>query len=131
MINMTQEEILQNNILIAEFMGYQHQIEEWCGSNTLQYQEIGDYHEMIPFKPESRWDDLMPVVEKIEGLDEYSVVIKKKVVIIQRTKYSCFKLIDENISITEVTECTSKIEAAWLAVVDFIRWYNEKTNENK
>lgn len=60
-------------------------------------------------KYHSSWDWLMPVVEKIEKTFAY-VNIKGCAV---------------NISTIIETSAPTKIEATWIAVVMFIKWYNE------
>lgn len=68
MENLTAEQILEGNRAIAEFMGYENQCEDWCGSNILEMDDLFGEPFMRPFDPDKRWDDLMPVVEKISRL---------------------------------------------------------------
>ena len=61
---MSEQEIIEGNKLIAEFMGYKF-IEDWH-----QYWRLSDKHLLLEneLKYHSSWDWLMPVVEKIEYL---------------------------------------------------------------
>lgn len=70
-----------------------------------------------------RWDWLMSVVDKIEAIhhvyegDYINVRISQGYVQIEGTRTRIFR----NTSIEG-----SKIRATWLAIVDFIKWYNSK-----
>jgi len=66
-------------------------------------------------KYHTSWDWLMPVVEKIESLSGTTVLIKR---------IGC-EIIMYGKTISKQTSDT-KIEAVWLAVIEFIKWYNEK-----
>jgi hypothetical protein len=62
----------------------------------------------------SSWDWLMPVVEKIEAMRGTHLLMKP---------FGCEILMFGKSLINEVGN--TKIEAAWLAVVEFIKWYNQ------
>jgi hypothetical protein len=68
------------------------------------------------------WDWLMPVVEKIEGIGDYHVSIGM---------FSCY--VSEGVFIDEwvhiESDSDSKIKAVWLAVIEFIKWHNQNTNQ--
>lgn len=79
------------------------------------------------FKYHSSWDALMPVVEKIEALQDNSIqfYIKDRRAYVERDTQA--SLADE--SLPDLPECysgfcESKIEAVYSAVVQFIKWYN-------
>jgi hypothetical protein len=60
--------IEQNNIMIAEFMGY---IDNGCSEEGFLINPITKYDEDIEsLEYHSSWDWLMPVVEKIEGFED-------------------------------------------------------------
>lgn len=125
---MTQEQILEGNKLIAEFMGcdiktnkdgliYMSPLEcEWlkiphnCGAinpNNLKYH--------------TSWDWLMSVVEKIENLEvRYSVSIRENSCDIHNVYVK-----DTNINIYRVEDLKIKSKSTYEAVIDFIKWYNE------
>jgi hypothetical protein len=81
---------------------------------------------------DTSWDWLMPVVEKIENLDfvNYSLISKRNY--INGDIYYKIQLgrdTEENIDPVnfpiEIMESKSKIYATWIAVIEFIKWYNE------
>lgn len=137
---MNAKEIIKGNKLIAEFMGLKpfNTGDKWAlGHNSCHCCEITEEKTMNGFasiaKYHSSWDWLMPVVEKIESMfyffnsapfiddemDELSgeyfcVVIQRRT-----TNLNLPYFID-------ITGCSSKKEATWKAVVEFIKWYNEK-----
>ena len=122
--------IIENNKLIAEFMGFvqdkSFKVKLADGVNTSYYYYKGD----DMYLPETMlyscsWDWIMPVVEKIEqsqnivgftifgdSRNYYQVTIKQY----QKTG---------RITISNV-EGKSKIEAVYVAVVEFIKWHNSK-----
>jgi hypothetical protein len=130
---MKEKEILENNKLIAEFMGYK--INEdlnfsipttepfWNGSNIGEwgYHDKKDNYSIGEWNLcyNKSWDWLMPVVEKIENTHHYQdfIIGGSRVEIKSFSAFDdCFeKLIDEE----------SKMEAVYVAIVEFIKWYNE------
>ena len=142
---MTSEEILDGNKLIAEFMGFES-VNKRVRTKSGRYY---DYHAMPNFsvikedviyieseigwglveqdylfgedlKFNSSWDWLMPVVEKIENVldGEVSAIISEA---------SCGINYCAIYSVS--VESNTKIEAVWLACVNFIAWYNLQTNK--
>jgi len=102
MINNPQE-INENNQLIARFMG--------TGYSATNHLTL--YH--------NNWSWLMSVVDKIEsikfhGCDFYFVEITKLHIIIRGTTQGILRKVEDG----------EKLTALWLAVVDFIKWYNKK-----
>jgi len=115
---MTVDEILEGNKLIAEFMGYEGQHEDWCGNNIEvedQFSETGK--SMIAYSPNESWRWLMEAVIKIEdGL--FAVEIKDNHCFISGyRKYEGFTILHKK-------SMESKITATYKAVVAFIKWYN-------
>ena len=144
---MNQQEIIEGNKLIAEFMGYQilhrkYQYRNFNSSNESYFADdkgeivcdkngyevnlypngdpLEDLSE-LPFN--SSWDWLMPVVEKIEDLG-------------YTTNICCTHLGQNMVNMGDRTGRQysrivkkSKILAVWLAVVEFIKWYNEENNQ--
>ena len=128
------DEILSGNRLIAEFMCWDRTEPT---NSTLFEQSIKhtQYHRS--------WDWLMPVVEKIQKVfhwdsenDKYISVEDFGIVYTRRYP--------TNMNVTRICICTklngamsefhhirkeskSKIESVWLAVVEFIEWYNVNT----
>ena len=119
---MTQEQIIQSNQLIAEFMGIEFDPEihlfygyEWDEHNNGVPEYEVYYHQS--------WDWLIPVVEKIETIifenDEYynfQILGGCYVVIISSHGHE----------LITVDNGQSKLECAYLAAVQFIEWYNQQ-----
>ena len=120
---MTQKEIIQNNKLIAEFMGLKptkvfgrYLISKdhcHCVENTEE-EAMNGFASISKYN--ISWDWLMPVVEKIENL-EYWCIIGKWTSI-------CSANDNERIAISSV-EGKSKIMNAYHAIISFIMWYNK------
>lgn len=137
---MTEQEIIKDNKLIAEFMGAilitpkntelepyyrEFDIEGLLRRDTLV--KVLKYH--------TSWNRLMPVVEKIESLfysvsnqaefwydDETDTVNHSRIqYICSISNRSCNIIIN---SANYYHERLSKITATWYAVVEFIKWYN-------
>lgn len=96
------KEIIDGNILICDFMGWQH-----------HDNETYDKYEMENLKYHSDWSWIMPVVKKIKLTPMIKGVVMRQTGIWE-------KIEDELVSI--------EIESLWLAVVQFIQWFN---NHNK
>lgn len=120
---MEEKEIIEGNRLIAEFMGFY--ITEFNGlyhfvcKEKKKPEHLNQAWEfrLEEAKYHTSWDWLMGVVEKIEN-KEHSVYI-----VFEKCEIGIN--IDGGDRITKIRP--SKIEAAWLAVVDFIKWYNSLT----
>ncbi len=132
---MKEEEIVESNKLIAEFMGATPCKDAW-GQDAMEHHDwdheewsngIKDYFEthsykMNNLKYHSSWDWLMSVVEKIELLlfpnDNWINVN------VGTSKYCT--IFDSNGDTIEIIgEEETKIKSTWVAVVEFIKWYNE------
>lgn len=116
---MTTEEIVEGNRLIAEFMGYKQRENGglFWGNDGLGglYPKDLKYH--------SSWDWLMPVVEKIINSNCSSAELCGEWYL-NSSKYS-FSMLNDQTNSCEGNSKNSLIEATWLAVVEFIKWYNE------
>lgn len=139
---MTQEEILEGNKLIAEFMGFAY-LDDF---NYPEQNEVGWYNsegdccgKELYFH--SSWDWLMPVVEKIENIDirnNKHDFPKVKLngdsceifayATFRGTTYYWKKWMDISGNFHEhKTHCESKLEAIYKAVIEFIQWYNQQS----
>lgn len=110
----TEKQKIEGNTAIALFDGWDLHPEKsdliWKSESTMRLISSCDYHDS--------WDWLMPVVEKIESLRFTSLVIADK---------RCSILnIDTGFLADIKDEADTKIEAVWLAVVAFCKWYNEQ-----
>jgi hypothetical protein len=101
---MTQQEILEGNKLIAEFMGYKQSVI----IGVLFIHETKLNLTISELKYHSSWDWLMPVVGKIKEC------LKNGNYIDTRTTF----LTIQHLSIFE------DIETVYAAVVEFIKWHN-------
>lgn len=108
-----------DNELIAEFMGGRKQIigdDQLHGYSpgTILWHGLFDEHGHTTYLSfDDDWEWLMPVVEKIESLD-YEVDVYK---------HACEINTEDMIRF----EASSKIEACYKAVVEFIKWHNQQT----
>ena len=106
METLTNEQILEGNKLLAEFMGKKIITDGISWFDT--------YYNALP-RYDLSWDSLMPVVEKIESIlpNDNVVTIHYKDCIIPVAQ-------DE----FDVCMCAeTKIQAVWLACVDFAKWH--------
>ena len=95
-----ENEILERNKLIAEFMGLEI-ITDGISWFDTSYKALGKYN--------SSWDSLMPVIDKITSMNAY---IKYK-------DHSSSQFSDGGIYIN-----TKFIDNTHNDVVEFIKWYN-------
>lgn len=119
---LTQAEKIEGNKLLDAFIGHNRDF-----SDKLGWIAFADYH--------ADWNKLMLVVEKIESLGaigDISGMIGAYKIHIDAwdIKFIDFSNIDdheENL-IAEISrrECPTFIEAVWLAVVEFIKWFNNQ-----
>lgn len=122
-----EEDTLIGNRYIAEFMGLENPFRNYVNLNGLP----------VPMRYNLSWDWLMPVVEKIErykclGVDKTYVQISDKHCAI----WNYFDVKEflrmtgddknEDGKFKVRHSASTKIEATWLAVVDFIKWHKSK-----
>ena len=128
--------IIENNKLIAEFMGVFDKIlstgniHSW--SDAPFYYTTEDTREKVIkniskySKYSKDWNWLMKVVEKIESIEDcvYQVdILQEGCKILKR----CCLLIDKRVGKLEPD--TTKIKSVYLACVEFIKWYNEQNKK--
>ena len=150
---MTEQEISDNKILVAKFMGYQlltkkYESRTYNSSNEFYYElnegeivcdengnEVNFYNdeslyslEDIPF---NTWDVLMEVVEKIEFLG-FNTFINYDINIRDNKKHIC--QISDHIHANYpyiYIRGVDKITSVYMAVVEFIKWYTTIEDESK
>ena len=125
--------IIENNKLIAEFMGVFDKIlstgniHSW--SDAPYYYTTEDTREKVIkniskySKYSNDWNWLMKVVEKIESIEDcvYQVdILQEGCKILKR----CCLLIDKRVG--KLESDTTKIESVYNACVEFIKWYNKQ-----
>jgi hypothetical protein len=131
-IKMKLEEIENSNKLIAEFMGYtlitpemRKYPEDWKCSYWENPEFKGSSKEVLCSEKglsyDCSWNWLMSVVEKIRNVEICSNF---------NINVGCDSLIETEYPHIEFEQyCNSKIstlEAVYITVVNFIKWYNEK-----
>lgn len=123
--------IVEGNVLIAIFMGFEKRFyknpaypEPYYDNDETRQYELGENQ----FEYHTDWNWLMPVVEKIAKVSAADFVIHFNVLgLNKQATASCAWLehsySPKNKNFKEKSE--SAIEATWLAVIDFIKYYNE------
>ncbi len=131
---MEPQEILKNNKLIAEFMGWKqignfyiigttlHQFVFFRNIETspLDSTYIVAYENKLLF--DSSWDWLMPVINQIGEKTDYELIIN--------SQESYWNKFGDNPTNQEYGGY-SNIENIWIAVIEFIKWYNTSKNDEQ
>lgn len=135
---MTQQEILDGNKMIAEFLGWSDKLHQTmspdistgfkneymrfdspCGTQSLSYY-YKDFTECLPYQ--SSWSWLRPVVEKIEGIKDDGINWDWCVTI--ERDFCCITKGGEN-PLCEY-QGHDKIRNVFYAVVQFIKFHNDQ-----
>ena len=127
------DEIIEGNDLIRKYI----EMEYYDDFNYPEENEAGWYNSdgicmRKVLKFHSSWDWLMPVIEEIEMYTIYSLVLdydNREEFKGWSANWSTLNSKDEILGYIENKKFNTKIEAAWFALVEFIKWYN--TNKNK
>ena len=140
----TTQQTIENNKLIAEFMGYDAnkvevtipKFKRLIAFNTQSIKETSikcfesSIFKFNELEFHSSWDWLMPVVEEIEQNKKYF----KKELQLNITKYSvCWQTIDNEALILSPNVFhkygtyagVEKLQAVYNSVIDFINWHNK------
>ena len=142
---MSEQEIIEGNKLIAEFMGGiyvrredlfdSHIIEEFIYNNNhpILKNNIKTTEHLYHLRYHLSWDWLMPVVEKIGRLNSleengewFNFVIQNGKVP-TNTYCTCIGRVGEysrNLGNVSSGKSSSLIESNWLCIIEFIKWYN-------
>lgn len=136
---MNNQKIIDGNRVIAEFMGIKILTKkEYAKMTNCPIEEIINMPEQNVYY-HSSWDWLMPVIDKIESLDlrknGYDFPKVKFLgdhieIFIYATYRSDYIYWQPWVDLrgnwhNHPKQCNSKIEAAYKAVIDFIKWYNK------
>lgn len=122
---MSEQEIIEGNKLIAEFMQAKNEFSDIYYLpefghyfNSYGQIELNDCFRTDELKYHSSWDWLMPVVEKIEK--------NFWVTTTTRRGYSAVSIHQPQRAYEKIARVDSenKLEATWKAIVEFIKWYN-------
>lgn len=126
---MSEQEILECNKLIAEFMGYRVFNKRYPRNHGIGAPEI--YHKDVILekcKYHISFDCLIHVVEKIESLGYFHSVNKNSSSFSSGDK-SCFfsEFHDINYKTVDGTfgSKPNRLNAIYRSVVEFIKWYNQ------
>lgn len=109
---MKQEEIIEGNKLIAEFMGWEKSPYENL-PNKMYKNDLGVHISQLKYN--SDWNWLMEVVETIEDLN-YDVEIK----------HSACSICNSENGYEQEDGGRTKIESVFLMIVRFIKWHKFK-----
>ena len=107
---MKEEEVLDGNKLIADFMNLEC---KKYGDSGVTYYIDGEPHQILKLKYHSSWDWLMPCVSKM------TTILKNP-----DEKY--MNKWDEVYNYTPYSFLSGDIEYVYKVVVKFIKWYNQK-----
>lgn len=103
----------ENNILIAKFMGLT------IITDNISYFDT-DYKPLKKY--DTNWNELMQVVERINLLDDYSYSVTILTMDCHIENSKGVKIIDINC----INTVDTLINSVYLAVVEFINWYNQQ-----
>lgn len=111
---MSEQEIIEGNKLIAEFMGYK----EHNHASYKTYEKDGKHTYEVTLQYYTKWEWLMPVVQKIYSLtihpnDDYYHALS-------HYKHNNYNLFDLPI--------TADLRTVYKYVIEFIKWYNQQSN---
>lgn len=122
---------MTDNELIAEFMG----VQVYQTNDEMRAVPLSDLKLWaLPFQLQydKKWNELMPVVEKIESLYD-GTSIRIRIVGDRAVCYDTQNAQQANIYsgegvgiISSARNMPSKIEAVYKAVVEFIKWHNQQ-----
>jgi len=134
----TQQSTIENNKLIAEFMGGLYNVHSnTYGIGKAQYKDYGDLKNVVSAQKHysqdellynSDWNWLMPVVEKIETTNVKDEQVYLHTEYDNRVEFlGWYSQIDLGIKDLKDldTRYKTKIESCFNAVVWFIKWYNK------
>lgn len=124
---MTEQEILEGNRLIAEFLGWREEGEDHWPVKDSHYNPEGyDGFGLIGFKFYDNWQWLMPVCKKI--MDMIRVENFQTVFWFNTNQYRD-ETYEKSVEIIGAI-MSFDIERTYYAVVQFIKWYNETIKKN-
>jgi hypothetical protein len=109
---------MEENKLIAEFMGYHYVAETKMAHDYFIVKGIYIRPDGIKF--DSDWNWLMDVVDKIEGLN-FSVEMNRQ----EEGDYQCLIVKKE---IIVQTFSSNKMQSIYQSVIKFIKWYEQNSN---
>ena len=129
---MSEQEIIEGNKLIAEFMDIKLN-SRWDDAIDYVSKYVYDFNDEyydgstpLNFGFHESYDWLMPVVEKITTKDNYSVNIHYGTGATDSFAWCTFHTGNAQITSDDInTDEQSLVTAIWKSVIDFIKWYNK------
>jgi hypothetical protein len=127
---MTQKEIIQNNRLIAEYIGWkfieENETVQAYYNNTLEWVDTPVFLNNIFLKGftfHSNWEKLTPVLELIRETREINIYIQSYSQLNICTIYSREDMFEHR-GHSNYTQGEEIITAVYIAVVEYIKWLN-------
>lgn len=114
-------ETTKGNKLIATFMGVKPMTEFEIEATEYEFPGQQNYIDGLPAY-DLNWDQLMPVVDKIESFGKPSI-LPNHLFRVDIDGHLCV-IVDEGEGFIEHHR-DSKINSVWYAIVEFIEWYNK------
>lgn len=122
---MTDQERNDGNLLIAEFMGaVRHHNGFWDGRTITMIFPDSKICISEQLQYDSDWGWIMPVLQKIEQIGLNTSVENNSCCIVwQGCENDYFYMLEKFQTI--YTQHEEKLMAAWIAVIEFINWFNK------
>lgn len=128
---MSKEEVLESNKLIAAFMGFNQKLSDnkYKIPSEPGYGKLSDIIFIDSCEYNSSLDWLMPVIEKIEGLENVRIN-EITIGIVSTMIYARNRETNEFYQPMNYSVGETRLDRTYNAVVEFIKWYNQnKSNE--
>lgn len=133
---MSEQEIIEGNRLIAEFIGMTIKEGNWRESFTGWYRTNGflnvEYIQEESLLFHSSLDWLIPVFERIQYIDDNNSEFFDEYYNIEFTidllNGVTFKIDKKRIFMQTAFGPGQLVDSVWSGVISFIKWYNEHTN---
>jgi hypothetical protein len=118
---------MEENRLIADFMGVQYKSDEDYFKELTEMREDGIFYEQGYMESQlnyhESWGWLMPVVEKIEEYGYDFIASKRRATL----TYDANFMDEMNNDVVYVEDCKDRKEATYKAVVEFIKQLNKES----
>lgn len=116
---MTEQEIIEGNKVISKFDGWKFSKykNDTAKPPKDHFSRLKSSKYFFEMKYHTSWIWLMQIVEKIEAIDENDTDYESEII----GKFCQIGVRDEHSA-----SANTKIEAVWLSVVAFIKWYNSQ-----
>lgn len=125
------ERVIENNRLIAEFMGYEsHNFPNLPNRVHIETEGVSYGMDLSQCLYDTSWDWLMPVVSKIQVLGYRFEMFSQKSNVNEGEYYTNIQIGDTKYSKADIekertAKEDTKLQTTYEAIVEFIKWYNE------